>query len=107
MTLFERLRGGSSDPTATAISANPATKSHAVAESSSFSSSRLPANDDENFDEYTDEAMLIASRAIAMAALTDEQRLAQLADLQSDPAIARFWALVWPEARSAAPDENA
>ena len=44
------------------------------------------------------EAMKIAARAIGMAALTDEQRLSRLADLQRDPAIARFWALAWPEA---------
>ena len=53
------------------------------------------------------EALKIATRAIAMAALTDEQRLSRLADLQRDPAITQFWALAWPEARSAAPDENA
>ena len=41
----------------------------------------------------TDEsdAMKIATRAIAIAALTDEQRLSRLADLQRDPAIANFW----------------
>ena len=44
------------------------------------------------------EAMKIAVRAIGMAALTDEQKLSRLADLQRDPAIARFWALAWPEA---------
>ena len=53
------------------------------------------------------DAMRIATRAIAMAALTDEQRLSRLADLQRDPAIARFWALVWLETRSVAPDEDA
>ena len=52
MSLFDRLRASSSDKPATAISANPATKTHAVAESSSFSSSSLPANDDENVDGY-------------------------------------------------------
>jgi len=40
----------------------------------------------------------IAATAIAMAALNDEQKAARLADLRRDPAIARFWALVWPEA---------
>ena len=44
------------------------------------------------------EAMLIARRAIAMAALTDEQKAMRLADLRRDPAIARFWALAWPDA---------
>ena len=37
------------------------------------------------------EALMIATRAIAMAALTDEQQLSRLADLQRDPAIAYFW----------------
>ena len=37
------------------------------------------------------EAMLIARRAIAVAALTDGQRLSRLADLQRDPTIANFW----------------
>ena len=44
------------------------------------------------------EAMRIARRAIAMAALTDEQTAMRLADLKRDPAIARLWALAWPEA---------
>ena len=44
------------------------------------------------------EAMKMAAHAIGMAALTDEQRLSRLADLQRDPAIARFWARAWPEA---------
>ena len=52
MSLFDRLRATSSDPTATAIPANPATGLLAVAESSSFSSSSLPANDDDNVDGY-------------------------------------------------------
>ena len=52
------------------------------------------------------EAMKIAARAIGMAALTDEQRLSRLADLQRDPAIARFWALAWPEARDASLRDN-
>ena len=46
-------------------------------------------------------AMQVAARAIEMAALTDEQRLSRLADQQRDRAIARFWALAWPEARDA------
>ena len=37
------------------------------------------------------EALMIATRAIGMAALTDEQRLSRLADLKRDPAIANFW----------------
>ena len=44
------------------------------------------------------EAMKIARRAIAMATLTDEQKAMRLADLRRDPAMARFWALAWPEA---------
>jgi len=44
------------------------------------------------------EALRIATRAVSMAALSDEQRLSRLADLQRDPAIARFWARAWPEA---------
>ena len=44
------------------------------------------------------EAMKIARRAIALAALTDEQKAMRLADLRRDPAIARFWALAWPAA---------
>ena len=98
MSLFDRLRASSSDKPATAISANPATKTHAVAESSRISSSSLPAIDDENFDDFTDDAMQIAARAIASAALTDAQKVARLADFRRDPAIARFWALAWPEA---------
>ena len=41
-------------------------------------------------------ALAIAERAIAQAALTDEQKASRLADLRRDPAIARFWALAWP-----------
>ena len=37
------------------------------------------------------EALMIATRAIGMASLTDEQRLSRLDDLQRDPAIANFW----------------
>ena len=98
MTLFERLRAGCSDQSATAISANPATTPRAVAGSSSFSSSSLPAIDDEQPDDFTDEAMRIAAKAIGMAALTDQQKAVRLDDLRRDPAIARFWAAVWPEA---------
>ena len=46
-------------------------------------------NDDENTDES--EAMKIARRAIAMAALTDEQKTKRLADLHRDPGLAAFW----------------
>ena len=42
-------------------------------------------------------ALAIAERAIAQAALTHEQKRARLADLRRDPAIARFWAMAWPE----------
>ena len=42
-------------------------------------------------------ALAIAERAIAQAALTDEQKSARLADSRRDPAIARFWAMAWPE----------
>ena len=52
------------------------------------------------------EALMIATRAIGMAALTDEQRLSRLADLKRDPDIARFWVSAWPEARNV-PPENA
>jgi len=40
----------------------------------------------------------VAIAAIAMTSLTDAEKAARLADLRRDPAIARFWALVWPEA---------
>ena len=56
-----------------------------------------PAANDEPCTDET-EAMKIARRAIAMAALTNEQKTMRLADLRRDPAIARFWALAWPEA---------
>ena len=42
--------------------------------------------------------LAIAEQAIARAALTDEQKASRLADLRRDPAIARFWAMAWPEA---------
>ncbi len=48
------------------------------------------------------EAMELAKRAIQMAALTDEQRAARIADARRDPAIARLWAMAWPEARGKA-----
>lgn len=44
-------------------------------------------------------ALAIAERAIARAALTHEQKGARVADLLRDPAIAKFWALAWPDAR--------
>ena len=37
------------------------------------------------------EALMIARRAIAMAALTDEQKTKRLADLHRDPGLAAFW----------------
>ena len=43
-------------------------------------------------------ALAIAEQAIARAALTDEQKASRLADLRRDPAIARFWAMAWPDA---------
>ena len=52
------------------------------------------------------EAMRIAARATGMAALTEEQRLSRLADLQRDPAIVRFWVSVWPEARNIPPENT-
>ena len=42
-------------------------------------------------------ALAIAERAIAQAALTDEQKASRLTDLRRDPAIAKFWALAWPD----------
>jgi hypothetical protein len=42
----------------------------------------------------------IAERAIALAALTDEQKQQRLDDPRRDPAIARFWALVWPASQT-------
>lgn len=44
------------------------------------------------------DATAVATTAIGMADLTDDQKAARLADLRRDPGIARFWALVWPEA---------
>ena len=51
-------------------------------------------------------ALAIAERAIARAALTDEQKASRLADLRRDPTIARFWALAWPEALNSSSKEN-
>ena len=45
-------------------------------------------------------ALAIAERAIARAALTDEQKTSRLDDLRRDPAIAKFWALAWPSDES-------
>ena len=53
------------------------------------------------------EALMIATRAIGMAALTDEQRLSRLADLKRDPGIARFWVSAWPEAHNVPPENTA
>jgi len=66
---------------------------------------QFSANDDATRTDES-EALRIATRAIGMAALSDEQRLTRLADSQRDPAIARFWALAWPEAHGASPDEQ-
>lgn len=52
------------------------------------------------------DATAVAQRAIALAALTDAQRQQRLADLRRDPAIARFWALVWPETLNSSSKEN-
>ena len=57
---------------------------------------QFTATDEASTDES--EAMLIAARAIATAALTDEQKTMRLADLKRAPAMARLWALAWPEA---------
>ena len=51
-------------------------------------------------------ALAIAERAIAQASLTDEQKALRLADLRRDPAIARFWALAWPEASDSSSKEK-
>lgn len=63
--------------------------------------SGLHAQFNNNHEASTDEgeAMRIARRAIQMASLTDERRAARLADAKRDPAIARLWAMAWPEAR--------
>ena len=50
-------------------------------------------------------ALAIAERAIARASLTAEQKASRLADLRRDPAIARFWALAWPEALNSSSKE--
>ena len=86
MTLFDRLRGGSSDPIATAISANPATKARSVAESSSFSSSRLPANDSEDIDGYHYDPIDAARFWQGLTARVDEcdRLIHQLCDLRND-----------------------
>lgn len=51
-------------------------------------------------------ALAIAERAIARASLTAEQKASRRADLRRDPAIARFWALAWPEALNSSSKEN-
>ena len=60
-----------------------------------------PARTDEPFERQLSDgeksALTIAEKAIARAALTDEQKAARVADLRRDPVIARFWALAWPE----------
>lgn len=61
----------------------------------------IAASDDEPLERQLSDgeqsALAIAERAIARAALTDEQKASRLADLRRDPAIARFWALAWPD----------
>ena len=52
------------------------------------------------------DALTLAEWAIAQAALTDEHKRARLADLRRSPEIARFWALVWPEASKSSSKEN-
>ena len=86
MTLFERLREGSSTPTATAIPANPAAKKRNVAESSSFSSSSAPANDAENVDGYCYDPEEAARFWHGMTARIDEidTLINQLCDLRND-----------------------
>ena len=89
MTLFERLRGGSNDPTATA---NPATKTLCEAESSSFSSSRLPANDAENIDGYHYDPIEAARFWQCFAASVDEcdRLIHELCNLRNDSDEHRF-----------------
>lgn len=114
MTLFERLRNGGSSETATANSAIPANALPELAEISRNSSSSLPTNqqragaisarspvDEASVRTLSDgekSALAIAERAIARAALTDEQKASRHADLRRDPTFARFWSLVWPDA---------
>ena len=56
---------------------------------------RIAFSRDDHADET--EALMIARRAIAMAALTDEQKTTRLADLHRDSGLAAFWARMWPE----------
>ena len=69
---------------------------------SQISQGGVAANDDELLERQLSgveqSSLAIAERAIAQAALTDEQRASRLNDLRRDPAIARFWAMAWPEA---------
>lgn len=44
------------------------------------------------------EALIIATRAIAMARLTNADKTTRLADLHRSPGVAAFWAMAWPEA---------
>lgn len=48
----------------------------------------------------------VAVKAIALASLTDAEKAARLADLRRDPAIAKFWAAVWPEALNPSSKES-
>ena len=50
--------------------------------------------------QFADESMQTAARAIAMAAMKDEKKAARLAHLRREPALAKFWALVFPEANT-------
>lgn len=52
------------------------------------------------------DATAIAQRAIALAALTDDQKQQRLADLRRDPGIARFWSLVWPDSQTPPKDNQ-
>lgn len=52
---------------------------------------KVSAANDETARTDETEALMIARRAIAMAALTDEQKTKRLADLHRDPGLAAFW----------------
>ena len=64
----------------------------------------IAANDGEPLERQLSDgeksALAIAERAIARAALTDEQKASRRDDLRRDPAIAKFWAMVWPADKS-------
>lgn len=110
MTLAALIRKRDTGNTATAIAAIPATQpkegAATVARIATVAVAKSPQGqtvptvtvspDDTAI--RADSPEVIAERAIAMAALTDEQRAARLTDLHREPAIAGFWALLWPEA---------